>query len=145
MLIESVLFCAIIGLVFGQDEILSGFTCASNPLYAQDCDKVKQSCPFKSSTYAGYCCVSGSSIYDLNSGSPTTLVGGFPGGRCLDSTSTFNCNLIDSLHILIPYNEWCVEVKTGSFPNSDSTCGIVNIPQRQAEYDSRIGDKTISS
>jgi hypothetical protein len=46
---------------------------------------------------------------------------------------------------LLPYDEWCVEVKTGSFPNTDSTCGIVNIPKRQAEYDSRIGDKTISS
>ena len=36
-----------------------------------------------------------------------------------------------------------MEVKTGSFPNAGSTCSIVNIPERQDEYDNRIGDKSI--
>lgn len=47
--------------------------------------------------------------------------------------------------MLLPDDQWCIEVKTGSFPNSGSTCGIVNIAERQLEYNNRIGDKTIST
>ena len=94
MLIEGFLIFAFIGIVLGQDSTVSGFYCASDSDSTTDCDKVVQKCDYSNSTFAGNCCVSSTSIYNLNSGSPTTLVGGFPGGRCLYSTSTFTCNLI---------------------------------------------------
>ena len=94
MLIESFVIFAFIGVVLGQGSTVSGFSCTSDPNNVKNCDKVVQSCDYSDPGYAGYCCVSSTSIYDLNSGSPTTLVGGFPGGRCLYNTSTFTCNLI---------------------------------------------------